>query len=87
MTDTPDHVETHFRRLLAARTPAERLRMCTGMFAAAKALAAAGIRAKLGRVSERELRRQLFIRFYGGQYTEAERQVILDVADSKLRLE
>jgi hypothetical protein len=43
MNDTTHEIEAEFRKRIAASTPSERLRMMSGMFSAAKALAGASI--------------------------------------------
>jgi hypothetical protein len=65
MNDTSIEVEQLQRRLLMERSPAERLRMATGMFRTARALSTAGVLAQLGAVSPERLRRELLWRFYG----------------------
>lgn len=65
MNDTSIEVEQLQRRLLMERSPGERLRMATGMFRMARALATAGVLAQLGPVSAERLRRELLWRFYG----------------------
>lgn len=77
-SDTPPDVEERLRRMLAERTPAERLRMCTGMFATAKALARAGIRARHGALGELELRLELFFRFYAADTSAADCMAIAE---------
>jgi hypothetical protein len=51
--------------------------MATGMFSAAVVLARAGIREECGELSENAVRRRLFMRFYGGDFSESERESIL----------
>jgi hypothetical protein len=78
MSDTPTSVARGFRNLLARKSPVERLRMCTRMFATAKTLAIAGIHQRRGEVSEDELREALFLHFYGLEFGEDERRAILE---------
>lgn len=84
MSDTPRDVQVRFRQMLLTRGPAERLRMCTGMFGAAKALALAGIRGRVGPIPDRRLRGQLFLLFYGSGFTEAERRAILQRVEANV---
>lgn len=65
------------RRLLAQRTPAERLRMCSRMFSTAKALALAGITSADGPTAVSDQRRRLFLRFYRNEFTEPQRGAII----------
>lgn len=78
MTDTSRDITIRYRRMLMSLTPAERLGMASRMFDAARALALAGIRARLGKdATEQELRVELFLRFYGGDLAPDERQRIV----------
>jgi hypothetical protein len=65
MSDTSIEIEQLQRRLMMERSPGARLRMATGMFRTARALAAAGARARLGPLTEAALRRELLLRFFG----------------------
>lgn len=61
--------------MMAKRSPVERLRMASRMFATARAL----VRAGLGPAtpSSGSLRRDMFLRFYGRDFTDREREAIL----------
>lgn len=63
--------------MFGERTPGERLRMCTGMFGTAKALARAGITLRRGALGEREMRLELFRRLYGSELRPVEQQAIV----------
>ncbi len=69
--------EDRMRKLMAQRTPAERLRMCSRMFAGAKTLMQAGVAQRQGGVEVPEMRRQLFLRLYGADFSENQRDTIL----------
>jgi hypothetical protein len=77
MRDTPPEVEAHYRTLMMERSPAERLRMCTGMFTAARQLALANIDHSHSRLTPAERRRHLFLRFYEPDFGAPEREAIL----------
>ena len=77
MNDTPPAVEAKYREMLMAKSPAERLAMACGMFATAKALVQAGLLQKHGPLTHAELRRLTFLRFYGEDFSESEREKIL----------
>ena len=65
------------RRMLAGRTPEERLLMCARTYSTAKALALVG--APHGATqTQRETRRLLFMRFYAGDHSEQQREAILE---------
>lgn len=77
MTDTSPEIETIWLEMWKKVPPAERLRMGCEMFSAAKELAMAGIRKELGRDDPTEMRRRLFFRFYGSDFTPEESERIL----------
>jgi hypothetical protein len=79
MNDTSPEVEKRLREMYMARSPLERLRMGSDMFTAAKQLAAAGIRFEQGELDEKTMKKQLFLRFYGSDFTEDEKARILAV--------
>ena len=55
------------------------MEMATRMFTDAKEIARAGIRMEFGDIPESEMRRQLFLRLYGGDFSETQRAAILRV--------
>jgi len=71
MKDTSADIEALFHARLMDLDPAERLAMATRMFDAARALVVAAIRAQ-GIRSPLELRRRLFLRYYGQDFDEAQ---------------
>lgn len=86
MTDTPPDVMQRYRAMLLARSPEERLKMGFSMNALARALVRASVLARDPHASPATLRRALFLRFYGHEFDEAEREKImerLDRADTK----
>lgn len=76
-TDTSPEVEARFTRMLMARSDQERLRMASSMFDLARRLVIASIREQSPGISEVELRQQLFLRFYGDEFSPEQRQKIL----------
>ena len=76
MKDTSPEVERRFNDLLRRLSPAERLAMCCRMFTTAKSLARAGI-VQAGAQTAAATRKQLFLRFYGRDFTEPERARII----------
>jgi len=79
MKDTSPDVEARYRRMILARSPADRLRMACRMFTTAKTLAKAGLEAEHGLLERGALRRQIFLRFYGADFPPAARDRIADV--------
>ncbi len=68
MNDTPDHVQNRYRAMLLERSDEERLKMGLSMLATARALVRAGILATNPQASTPEIRRELFLRFYGSDF-------------------
>lgn len=78
MSDTSVEVEARFRKLMLARSPAERLAMAYDMFATAKALVRAGIVKEVGLKRPIQMREHLFLRLYGKDFPETEKAKILN---------
>ena len=76
MTDTPEKVSLEYRNRLMALPPERRIAMACEMFGTAKALARANL-IQNGVTGEREIRRQLFLRFYGSEFSESQKAKIL----------
>lgn len=77
MNDTPPAVEAKYRDMLMAKSPAERVVMACRMFGTAKAFVQAGLLQQHGHLSRADLRRLTFLRFYGQDFSELEREKIL----------
>ena len=77
MRDTTPAMEAEYNRRIMALSPGRRMAMACEMFGTAKALARAGLRAE-GVRDEVDMRRRIFLRFYGDDFSEAERARILD---------
>jgi hypothetical protein len=75
--DTSPDVTARLARMMALKTPEERLLMASSMFDAAKILMEAGIRHENESVSEAQLRAKLFIRMYGGDFSKSEIEKIM----------
>jgi len=71
--DTAEEVEERYRTMLLSKSNAERFRMGCEMFETAKELATASLLAEGGG----DLRRRLFLRFCGRDFSRQECQKIL----------
>ena len=76
MTDTPSEVVERYRAMLLARSPEERLKMGCSMGATARALARASVLAQDPHASPGAVRRALFLRFYGHEFDDVQRERI-----------
>ena len=77
MNDTPPDVERRYRQMLLALPGKRRLEMGASMHATARALARAGMLARHPEATEAELRRALFLRFYGDDLSPRARDRIV----------
>ena len=73
MTDTSPEVQQIYRTMLLARKGSERLRMGCDLFSTARELVLSAIAKR----KPEEIREDLFLRFYGSEFTPAERARIL----------
>jgi len=78
MSDTSVDVEARFQKLMLARSPGERLAIACDMFATAKALVRAGLPKEVGSKEPNQLREHLFLRLYGKDLQETEKEKILN---------
>ena len=76
MNDTSPPVERIYRAMLLQRSGAERLKMGCSMFATARAIVLAGLRNNEPAASPATLRQALFLRFYGPDFLDADREKI-----------
>ena len=77
MRDTPPEIEDFFSRLLMKKTGAERLKMGFSMFNFARKQVEASIISSNPRADSREIKREIFMRFYGQDFTAEEQEKIL----------
>ena len=78
MNDTSPEMEARFRAMVMARPPGgERLRVVSEMFDLTRSLLIAGIRAARPDITEPELRQELFLRYYGDEFSLEQREKIL----------
>jgi hypothetical protein len=83
--DTPLAIERKFRQMILKRSGAERLKMGCSMYAAARALAKAGLLQRYPRVHPAELKRLLFLHFYGAEFEPEQRNRIASALSKSAR--
>ena len=76
MKDTPPAIERKFREMLLKRSGEERLKMGCSMYATARALAKAALLQRHPGARPAELKRLLFLHFYGVDFEPDERERI-----------
>jgi hypothetical protein len=78
MKDTSPEMEARYRAMVQARPPGgERLKITSAMFDLTRQLLIASIRAARPEITEVELRQELFLRYYGGEFSPEQRARIL----------
>lgn len=77
MNDTTARADVLMKRLMATKTPSERVEIACGMFETARELARAGIILQHGAEGEAHMRKYLFLRFYGEDFDEDKKRRIL----------
>jgi len=63
--DTDEKTLRKYEQMMASKTPGERLRMALDMYEFARTIARAGIVARDPNATEAEIRKRLFLQFYG----------------------
>lgn len=77
MTDTDLLVESRFLAMMMKKSGQERLKMGFSMFDMARKQAVASIKMNDPHMSERDIKRELFLRFYGQDFSPEEQKKIL----------
>ena len=77
MMDTSPEMEARFRAMLLACSGEERLKMGCSMHAFAQQIVRASVLARTPQATLADLRRAMFLRFYGKDFDEQTRERIL----------
>jgi hypothetical protein len=77
MNDTSPEMTKKMREMIRAKTPQERLKMGCSMFDFSKRLVIRSLLEKSPGLSSAQLRRELFLRFYGNDFSPANREKII----------
>ena len=77
MDDTTPEISEKIREMIRGKTPLERLEMGCSMFETSRQLITRAILEENPQISEKGLKQQLFLRFYGNDFDEQEREKIL----------
>jgi len=78
MNDTSPEIEAHFRKMIMKKSGQERLKMGFAMFNLARKQVIASIRWNRPDAYVKEIRRNLFLRFYGQDFSQEEQEKILN---------
>ena len=77
MDDTSPQVKEIMKKLWQGKTPGERLAMGCSMFDFAKELVRSNLRQEHAGIPLQTERQELFLRFYGDQFTPTQKEKIL----------
>jgi hypothetical protein len=77
MNDTHPEMAVRFRDLMKAKTNEQRLLMGCSMFDTAKHIAQSAIYSQRPSITPEEMRKEIFLRFYGLEFGQADREKIL----------
>jgi len=77
MNDTHPEVAAQFRNLMKAKSNEKRLLMGCSMFDTAKQIAKSAIYSQCPSITPKEMRKEIFLRFYGLDFSQAEIEKIL----------
>ena len=78
ISDTHESMESRFYRMMMERSPQERLRMGCSMFDTAQEIVRSSILERNPRISSQELKKEIFLRFYGQDFGPEQKRKILD---------
>ncbi len=68
MRDTSKSMTDHFKKMIMARSPSERLLMGCSMYDTARQISESAIRNKNPRISSAAMKKAIFLRFYGKEF-------------------
>jgi uncharacterized protein YneF (UPF0154 family) len=77
MKDTPPEIEEKVREIFRKKTPEERIRMGCEMYDVSRYLVRQALLRENPHISEAELKQQLFLRFYGNEFSKDKMAEIL----------
>lgn len=79
MNDTHPEVAAQFRDLMRAKSNEERLLMGCSMYDTAKQIVCSAIHNQHPGITARQIRKEIFVRFYGLEFCRAEKEKIFSV--------
>ncbi len=83
MNDTHPDVVIRFRNLIMSKTGQERLLMGCSMYDTAKEIVRSSIYNSRPGITEAEIKREIFLRFYGQEFSEDDRKKLLSALASE----
>ena len=83
MFDTHRDVEIRFQNLIMSKSGEERLRMGCSMFDTAKKIVQSALASQRPGITAQEMKEETFLRFYGLDFSQTEKEKILSVLTSQ----
>jgi hypothetical protein len=83
MNDTSPEMAEKMREMIRAKSPSERARMGWSMYLTSKYLVTRAILEENPNISKSDLKKELFLRFYGNEFDEEARKKIFAYFDAK----
>lgn len=83
MNDTLPEVAARFRDLMRAKSNEQRLLMGCSMYDTAKQIAQSAIYNQRPTITPEEMRKEIFLRFYGQEFSQTDRDKILSMLASR----
>ncbi|KPK90390.1 hypothetical protein AMJ80_08445 [bacterium SM23_31] len=77
MNDTPAKIEQRYKEMLLSKSPLARLKMASRMYDSGRKLVMSGILKESPHLDKSQLRAHLFLRMYGNDFTDNERERII----------
>lgn len=77
MNDTDPKIETRFNEMMMRKSGQERLKMGFAMFNMVRKQVVASLKTGKSDYNSKELKREIFLRFYGGDFSPEEQAKIL----------
>jgi len=84
MNDTNPDIAVRFRQLMMSKTGQQRLRMGCSMYDAAKQIVRSAIYNSRPGITDVDIKREIFLRFYGPEFSQADREKYLSVLASDI---
>ncbi len=82
MNDTHPDVAVRFRELMMRKSGEQRLLMGCSMYDTAKQIVLSAIRNHQPGITDAGIKREVFLRFYGSEFSQAEREKLLSALAS-----
>lgn len=77
MNDTNPEIETRFTKMMLQKSGQERMKMGFSMFDLARRQIIASVKMNKPDADSKYIRKELFLRFYGGEFSKKEQTMIL----------